>query len=915
MANQKVRVLADLSLNTGIVYETNYAGFPANPSPYTQIVKDGQPYIYTELVLGSGFYSWTPIGSKQAAYLHTQGVAATTWTVTHNFDTTNFAYFVYDSNHALTVAQITVVDSNTVQVLLTEAITGTAVFFSVESIFATEASTSVLNLGTLSVTEGASGVMTVNGNALAFQADIDAIDIESNVNAYMAAFDGDIIPSANVTYTLGSLTNMWKDIYVGPGSLYVDGQRVLYSDQQTMTFSADPDQNMRITTAGSGILQLGSAGTVVQVAGALQMQAGQNLTTSDGNPMQFTSGIRTNGVTSESGADLILTAADSGTVRVNDNLIVAGDLTINGTTTTVNTSTLSVADNIIDLNSDVTTGIPTQNAGIRIMRGDETPVQFRWNEGLGHWEFTNDGAVYTEVQATGPQGPQGPTGVTGADSTVAGPQGPQGTTGATGPQGPQGIQGITGATGPQGPQGATGVTGADGADGSTGATGATGPQGPQGPQGNTGVTGPQGPQGNTGATGPQGAQGATGPQGPRGPTGATGTTGTTGATGPQGPQGPTGSTGATGLGFNIAKIYSSVAALTADTSGTGIVAGEFGLVETGNVEDADNGKLYLWNGSAYTFVTDLSGSTGVTGPQGPQGATGATGPQGPRGPTGATGATGPQGPQGATGATGPQGPQGATGATGPQGPQGPTGNTGSTGTTGATGPQGPRGPTGATGSTGSTGTTGATGPQGPQGPTGATGPAGSTSYAATSALNVQIDDDNATNATRYITFVDNTTAGLKRLNEDSTLTYNPATGTLAATIFSGTATSAQYADLAENYVGDAAIEPGTVVEFGGDKEVTACAHDMCTRVAGVVSTKPAYLMNSGLDAEHVVAVAFTGRVPCKVVGPVRKGDMLVSAGNGMARAEADPKVGSVIGKALENFDGAEGVIEVVVGRD
>ena len=885
MANQKVRVLADLSLNTGIVYETNYAGFPANPSPYTQIVKDGQPYIYTELVLGSGFYSWTPIGSKQAAYLHTQGVAATTWTVTHNFDTTNFAYFVYDSNHALTVAQITVVDSNTVQVLLTEAITGTAVFFSVESIFATEASTSVLNLGTLSVTEGASGVMTVNGNALAFQADVDNIDIDGDVKTYMAAFDGDIIPSANVTYTLGSLTNMWKDIYVGPGSLYVDGQRVLYSDQQTMTFSADPDQNMRITTAGSGILQLGSAGTVVQVAGALQMQAGQNLTTSDGNPMQFTSGIRTNGVTSESGADLILTAADSGTVRVNDNLIVAGDLTINGTTTTVNTATLSVADNIIDLNSDVTTGIPTQNAGIRIMRGDETPVQFRWNEGLGHWEFTNDGAVYTEVQATGPQGPQGPTGVTGADSTVAGPQGPQGTTGATGPQGPQGIQGITGATGPQGPQGpqgaqgvagpqgpqgpqgiqgitgatgpqgpqgATGVTGADGADGSTGATGATGPQGPQGPQGNTGVTGPQGPQGNTGATGPQGAQGATGPQGPRGPTGATGTTGTTGATGPQGPQGPTGSTGATGLGFNIAKIYSSVAALTADTSGTGIVAGEFGLVETGNVEDADNGKLYLWNGSAYTFVTDLSGSTGVTGPQGPQG---------------------------------------ATGATGPQGPQGPTGNTGSTGTTGATGPQGP------------------------QGPTGATGPAGSTSYAATSALNVQIDDDNATNATRYITFVDNTTAGLKRLNEDSTLTYNPATGTLAATIFSGTATSAQYADLAENYVGDAAIEPGTVVEFGGDKEVTACAHDMCTRVAGVVSTKPAYLMNSGLDAEHVVAVAFTGRVPCKVVGPVRKGDMLVSAGNGMARAEADPKVGSVIGKALENFDGAEGVIEVVVGRD
>ena len=70
-------------------------------------------------------------------------------------------------------------------------------------------------------------------------------------------------------------------------------------------------------------------------------------------------------------------------------------------------------------------------------------------------------------------------------------------------------------------------------------------------------------------------------------------------------------------------------------------------------------------------------------------------------------------------------------------------------------------------------------------------------------------------------------------------------------------------------------------------------------------------MNS--EAEGVY-VALTGRVPCKVIGPVRKGDMMVSAGNGQARAEENPVLGSVIGKALENFDGVEGVIEVVVGR-
>jgi hypothetical protein len=81
----------------------------------------------------------------------------------------------------------------------------------------------------------------------------------------------------------------------------------------------------------------------------------------------------------------------------------------------------------------------------------------------------------------------------------------------------------------------------------------------------------------------------------------------------------------------------------------------------------------------------------------------------------------------------------------------------------------------------------------------------------------------------------------------------------------------------------------------------------------VVSTNPAYLMNSHLQG-FAAAVALQGRVPCKVRGSVRKGDMMVSAGGGYARAEANPVLGSVIGKALVNFDGLEGVIEVVVGR-
>ena len=128
------------------------------------------------------------------------------------------------------------------------------------------------------------------------------------------------------------------------------------------------------------------------------------------------------------------------------------------------------------------------------------------------------------------------------------------------------------------------------------------------------------------------------------------------------------------------------------------------------------------------------------------------------------------------------------------------------------------------------------------------------------------------------------------------------------------ATSAQYADLAEMYEADGIIEPGTVVCFGGVKEVTLCTEDACRKVAGVVSTNPSYLMNSGQTGEYVVAVALQGRVPVRVTGPIQKGDMMVATSNGRARAEANPQVGAVIGKALADFDGQDGVIEVVVGR-
>jgi len=129
------------------------------------------------------------------------------------------------------------------------------------------------------------------------------------------------------------------------------------------------------------------------------------------------------------------------------------------------------------------------------------------------------------------------------------------------------------------------------------------------------------------------------------------------------------------------------------------------------------------------------------------------------------------------------------------------------------------------------------------------------------------------------------------------------------------ATSAQYADLAEKFLADQLYEPGTVLVFGGNQEVTKSTTAVDHRVAGVVSTNPSYLMNSGLDGNYTVELALQGRVPCHVFGPVEKGDLLVSAPDGRARATKSAPAGTIIGKSLQNFNGELGTIEIVVGRD
>jgi hypothetical protein len=146
---------------------------------------------------------------------------------------------------------------------------------------------------------------------------------------------------------------------------------------------------------------------------------------------------------------------------------------------------------------------------------------------------------------------------------------------------------------------------------------------------------------------------------------------------------------------------------------------------------------------------------------------------------------------------------------------------------------------------------------------------------------------------------------------------NSTAGTITGnwSLSSGSKLQATYADLAEYYAADKEYAVGTVLVFGGDAEVTTTTTFGDTRLAGVVSENPAYTMNSALSGTRA-NIALQGRVPCKVVGRVQKGDLLTTAGvAGHAAKAIDPKVGSIVGKALANKDTIEaGIIEVSVGR-
>ncbi len=345
------------------------------------------------------------------------------------------------------------------KMFIKKSVAGTPSIVEVGAVKSVNTLTGVVVLDTDDVSEGSTNQYFTNtrvrsavsaGTGISFNSSTGAISTVQNIaTSASPEFAGltltgtgtvrHLLPYADNTYDIGSPSMTFRHVYVGPGSLYVNGKQVITDDSGTITVSTDLDQNLQFRTTGSGALQLvcGAQGTI-SVSGTLQIASGNNITDSAGVKVQFgdaiemnsnkiiglgapssstdaatkgyvdtqVSAISTSSIT-QGNSNVSVTDTGSGTVTVSVDgstaltvtsagVTVAGNLTVSGATTTVESSTISLADNILTLNSDAT-GSPSQNAGIEVERGDEANVQIRWNEGSDIWQFTNDGATYVQM--------------------------------------------------------------------------------------------------------------------------------------------------------------------------------------------------------------------------------------------------------------------------------------------------------------------------------------------------------------------------------------------------------------------------------------------------------------------------------------------------------------------------------------
>jgi hypothetical protein len=480
----------------------------------------------------------------------------------------------------------------------------------------------------------------------------------SNVKSYLTSFDGNILPSANVTYSLGSSTRQWKDLWVSNNTIYINsiplsinnnGNLVINGNELSKGDKGDtgatgaqgPRGNIGPQGSQGNVGPTGSTGPTgpqgiqgnVGATGAQGIQGNIGATGAQGiqgiqgnvGPQGSTGpqGIQGNvGATGAQGAQGIQgNVGPAGSQGIQGNTGSQGSQGIQGIQGNVGEQgPRGFTGNVGDQGPQGDTG-PQGNTGAQgtsvTLLGSvdivgNLPVTANVGEG---WIVQADGDLYlwntiSSVwnnigQIVGPQGDAGPAGPRGFTGNV-GAEGPQGIQGDPGPQGEQGIQGNVG---PQGEQGIQGNVGLQGPQGEQGIQGNVGPQGERGPQGNVGLQGERGEQGIQGIQGNVGAQGAQGIQGNVGPQGSTGAQG---AQGIQGNTGTNGTNGQNGIGVSTAAVTSGNLIITlsdATQINAGNVVGpqgpqgERGEPGSGSA-DLGKFKIVTDTGVAYLSTTD-----------------------------------------------------------------------------------------------------------------------------------------------------------------------------------------------------------------------------------------------------------------------------------------------------------------------